>query len=58
MPLILGIISVVATGGWIWWETSSEDPEKPKSNPIVTIVLVLLVVLVFSLLKLGKAISK
>ena len=40
MPAIIGIITAIATGGWLWWESSDNNQAEPqKQNPIGTIVV-------------------
>lgn len=54
MPaVILGIVSLVSTGAWIWWDSSSEpEPVKKEMSPITIVIIVAVVIVI--IYRVGK----
>tara|TARA_R110000824_G_scaffold93950_1_gene227070 strand:- start:2003 stop:2188 length:186 start_codon:yes stop_codon:yes gene_type:complete len=58
MPAILvGILSVVGTGAWMFWENSEPEPE-PKDNSGIVVMIVVVLIILFFAFKIGNRIFK
>jgi|TARA_R100000655_G_scaffold22905_5_gene46314 uncharacterized membrane protein len=60
IPVIVGLLSVGGTAGWMWWSSEQEAQAQADLNAgnIVAIVAILaLILLMFFLFRIGKIVS-
>lgn len=58
MPLIAGILSVVGTGAWMFWDYSQEPEPEPKDNSGIVVGIVVVLIILFFAFKIGNRILK